>query len=556
MRGMRIPPALALAAALLLAGPSLAAGPTWYDEEMGVSVDLEGGWDVATSPRTVPGENLGRPAARFTRGKSEGWLFVYANAPVDPAKEPKEASRLAAHMLASRYEQTGEVLVPGFTRAETLGPDGALLLEFEVSPETGGGVTRIGRAVMAVRGGRLHLGVAERPAEGAGETDLAAMERLLLSLRMGERVEGAAGSLTPVAAGPSTMGGAALPGTEFRSGTEIRRVAVHRSGLQVFRQFYLFDGGRLPSYLAHLMGKDYERDGRKGRTPDLCLLILNNTKGKEAATVRVEVELAGFSEPSARTVTVAAGESTAVSLSPVFSPKLYDLAEQKPGGIRLRVEGADGKVIHEETERMTLLGRNDFFWRDGSGRSWVPALAAFITPHDAARRVDALLRAAKDHCVLGAMVGYQEVRGASHASVVLAQVQAVYDSLAEAGFSYVNAPFSVDARAQRIKYPSESLEDRSGNCIEAVLVFASAMEALGMRPVVLVYEDHAQVAVRTWSDDDDLLVVETTLCGRAPFEQALEQGTRRFQGASKAGKPPEILDLAFWRAVGITPVPR
>ncbi|NUN53838.1 MAG: amidohydrolase family protein, partial [Planctomycetaceae bacterium] len=358
----------------------------------------------------------------------------------------------------------------------------------------------------------------------------------------------------PVALGTDSL--ASHPDGVLSMTGEMRRLAVHPSGLQVFRQYYLFDGGRLPSYLAHLMGKEYEKDGKRGRTPDLCLLLLNHSKGTAPITVRVEVELVGYGERASRTATVAAGETAAVSLSPVFSPALYDLAEQKPGAIRLRVEGPDGKVIHEETERMTLLGRNDFFWRDGTGRSWVPALAAFVTPHDRARRVDALLRAARDHCTLGAMVGYQDVKGATREAVVVEQVRAVYDALAATGFSYVNAPFSVDARAQRIKYPSETLEDRGGNCIEAVLVFAAALEALGMRPCILVYEDHAQAAVAAWSDDPALIVLETTLCGRGPFEQALEQGERRFARARKEGKPPEVLDLPFWRAVGITPVPR
>ena len=309
-------------------------------------------------------------------------------------------------------------------------------------------------------------------------------------------------------------------------------------------------------YLAHLLGKDYEKDGKRQRTPDLLLLLLNNAKGKEAVSVRVEVQLAEFSEPAARTVTVAAGETAAVSLSPVFSSSLYGLTEQKPGAVRLKVAEASGRVLHEETEKVVLLGRNDFFWRDSTGRSWSPALAAFVTPHDGARRVDALLRQAKDHCPLGAMVGYQEVQGTARTTVVLLQMKAVFEALGAAGFSYVNAPFSADTRAQRIKYPSETLEDRSGNCIEAVLAFAAAFEAMGMQPVILVYEDHAQVAVRAWSDDPTLLVLETTLCGRGSFDDASAAGAKRFRAAQDAKKPPEVVDVRQWRQMGIAPVPR
>jgi len=337
----------------------------------------------------------------------------------------------------------------------------------------------------------------------------------------------------------------------------MRKVATTKSGLQIFRQLYLFESGRLPSYLLHLMGKDFElKDGKKGRTPDLMLLMLNNKDGKEAVTVRVELALQGYSEPVSRTASVEAGKSTAVSLSPVFSETLYELTEQKPGAIHLKVTDPDGKVLHEETERMLLLGRNDFFWKDDKGRSWAPALAAFVTPHDSARQVDALLGRAKKECDLGSMPGYQEVPGMGHDAVVKAQMKAVYDALSKAGFSYVNAPFSVDARAQRIKFPTESLEDKGGNCIEAVLVFASAFEAMGMKPVIFVYEDHVQVGVHMWGDDPNIVRLEATLVGRGPFEVAQRMGDERFQKAVAAKKPPEVVDLSEWRKIGITPVPR
>jgi hypothetical protein len=541
---------------LLAALPLPAAAGTWHDEESGVAVDLGADWDVTTSPKEKPGERLGRPMATFRRGDATAWLFVYGNAPVDPAKEAKEAARLAAHLLASRYDPAGEVLVPGLTRPADLGAVPGLLLEFEVGPRGKETRTRAGRAAMAVHGGRLHFLVAERPASGAAAADLAGMERLVLSLRPGVRAAGTKGEFAPVAGVPSTVGGDGLPPAEFRSAVEMRRVAILPSGLQVFRQYYLFEGARLPSYLTHLLGKEYVREGKRQKTPDLLLLLLNNAAGKEAATVRVEIQLLEFGDPAARTVTVAAGETAAVSLSPVFSAKLYELSEQRPGAVRLRLSPATGKPFHEETEKIVLLGRNDFFWRDGNGRSWAPALAAFVTPHDAARRVDGLLRAAKDHSALGAMVGYQDVAGKSRIDVVRAQMGAVYDALGKSGFSYVNAPFSADLRAQRIKYPTEALEDRAGNCIEAVLVFAAAFEALGMQPVILVYADHAQVAVKAWGDDSALVVLETTLCGRGSFGDALRAGEERFRQAEAAKALPELVDIRAWRETGIAPVPR
>ena len=312
-------------------------------------------------------------------------------------------------------------------------------------------------------------------------------------------------------------------------------------------------------------------EGRKGRTPDLVLLLFNNVKGKAAATLRAEVEIPGFAVSASRTVTVPAGESVVANLSPVFSDALFDLGEQRPGAVRLRIfeaaakepglldrmmRRAPEKVVLDETQRILLLSRNDFFWRDTTGRSWAPAIAAFVTPHDRGRRIDALLRKAAELCPFQAMVGYQEVAGSTKAQVVEAQVGAVYDAIAAGGLRYVNAPFSIDARAQRIKYPAQCLEDGGGNCIEVAVLFASAFEAMGMQAVILLYPGHAQVGVRAWSDDAALVVLEGTMCGTAPYAASRKEGGRTFQEASGPGKGVQVLDIPALRKIGFTPVPR
>ncbi len=564
MRGRRAA-ALVLAAALgagLLA-PGPAAAGTYRDEEYGIAIDPGEAWDVTTSPKEPVGGKLGRAAVRLVRGDCTAWLVVFGNAPVDPAENPREAARTAAYLIAGRYEEKGERLLPGIARAETFGASRGVLVEFEVAPAKGDGATRVGRAALAAAGGRLHLALAEAPAASVKPADLAEMERLVLSFRVGEPAAGRRGEAPPPAPVVPAGSGDALPSPEFRSAVDTVRIWTGPSGLEVHRQYYLFEGGKLPSYVCHLLGKDYEFAGRKGKTPELLLLILNNSKGKDAATVRVSLDLPDFSQPAARTVTVAAGQTSFVSLSPVFSDAIYDLQEQRPAALRLRITDPGQKtllgrekVLYEGTDRVTLLGRNDFFWRDAHGRSWAPCILAFVTPHDRERRVDALLKQAAERSSFKAMVGYQDVGGLSRAETVRRQVAAIYDALAAPGYSYVNAPVSMDARAQRIKYPGEVLKDRSGNCIESVLVFAAALEATGMRPVIILLKNHALVGVRAWEDDPAILALETTLCGRSPAEEAFAAGAKRVQEASRSDSPPDFLDVREYRKMGFAPVPR
>jgi hypothetical protein len=53
---------------------------------------------------------------------------------------------------------------------------------------------------------------------------------------------------------------------------------------------------------------------------------------------------------------------------------------------------------------------------------------------------------------------------------------------------------------QRIRLPSEVLEQRSGNCIELALLYAAAAEAMDMEAAIIGIPEHAYVGVRTDPD--------------------------------------------------------
>ena len=65
-----------------------------------------------------------------------------------------------------------------------------------------------------------------------------------------------------------------------------------------------------------------------------------------------------------------------------------------------------------------------------------------------------------------------------------------------------------------------------------------------------------QVAVKSWSDDPTLVVLETTLCGRGSFEDARRQGYELFSSTRKNSGRMELVDVRAWRKLGFTPVPR
>src|SRR5438270_13582912 len=79
------------------------------------------------------------------------------------------------------------------------------------------------------------------------------------------------------------------------------------------------------------------------------------------------------------------------------------------------------------------------------------------------------------------------------------EARGLFDAFRHSGVSYVSSIFTFgDFRdeAQRIRLPAETLSLRSANCIDVSVAYASAVENLGMSPVILIVPGHAFVGVR------------------------------------------------------------
>ncbi len=115
---------------------------------------------------------------------------------------------------------------------------------------------------------------------------------------------------------------------------------------------------------------------------------------------------------------------------------------------------------------------------------------------------------------LYSMKGYQEQDNLSKSQVTYGQIYALMHTLADDyGVEYVSATFSASSdeeHYQRIKYPSDVLSSKSGNCIELSLALATALQALDMNNAIVLSPGHAQLAVETWEDSGNYFLVEST----------------------------------------------
>ena len=163
---------------------------------------------------------------------------------------------------------------------------------------------------------------------------------------------------------------------------------------------------------------------------------------------------------------------------------LANLTERIEGRMTVSVTAAAGECAREEYP-VALLPYD--FWE---GVNAAPELtAAFVLPnHPAIRPV---LHGASERLRKwtgnAALDGYQS----GNANRAKMQMAALYAALAEEGIAYTNPPASFADRGQRVRLPEDILSGKLATCLDAALLYAGCMEAVGLRPLVVLHEGHA-----------------------------------------------------------------
>ena len=160
-----------------------------------------------------------------------------------------------------------------------------------------------------------------------------------------------------------------------------------------------------------------------------------------------------------------------------------------------------------------------------------------VTPDDRGGEVQKLIREAAPRTVLGRFAGY--VKGGRPVEVQ-DQVKALYEALQARGYIYNSVASTYFDELQRVRLPAESLAQNHGNCIDTSLVFASALEAIGLEPLLVFMTGHAMVGFELDpADGSKWIVFETTVVNEAPFATALKLGDKTLR--AHHGKEPKFV---------------
>jgi very-short-patch-repair endonuclease len=246
---------------------------------------------------------------------------------------------------------------------------------------------------------------------------------------------------------------------------------------------------------------------------------------------------------------------------------LAGLNEAERGEITLRLSSA-GEVVAEQRFAVRLLARDEW----GGTVDMAQLLPAFVMPNDPG--VAQILRTAAErlaaHGHPSGLDGYQS-QSPERAFLLTA---AIYSAIAGMALHYAEPPASFERRGQKIRRPSTIAEERLATCLDTTLLFAAALEAAGLHPIVLMFDGHAaagvwltkrtfanaieadQMEVRKALASRELVVFETTGVTHRPamtMEGAQQSLDRRLR-EEEAQAFVAAIDIRHSRSGGITPL--
>ncbi|MBP7634677.1 hypothetical protein KBA41_10955 [Candidatus Ozemobacteraceae bacterium] len=177
--------------------------------------------------------------------------------------------------------------------------------------------------------------------------------------------------------------------------------------------------------------------------------------------------------------------------------------------------------------------------------------------------VDRLLKEALDTKAVQAFDGY--ISGSQDA--VLDQVYAIWLALQKRGIKYssITTPsaHSDIVQVQNVRFIEESVGNAQANCVDGCVLMASMLYKIGIKPFLVILEDHAYLGIYLDDAKESFVCLETTMLsqgkGRGFFDSVIEETTAEYLKNEKKFEEDsdpnfQVIDIEDARRLGITPI--
>lgn len=292
--------------------------------------------------------------------------------------------------------------------------------------------------------------------------------------------------------------------------------------------------------------------GQNQRSFGVVALTIANP-GSSDLHRRVAMVIPGWSDEEIQMVDVAAGATRTFLFAPSFLPRFYRNREIVAATVHVSVTDLAGQSNYESTAPVRLRSSEDMYW--GSGFRYAPFIASWVTPH--ADEVESVLARAKTYTPDHRLPGYENWKSAGEQEEeTYIEAKAIFTAVKKLGLSYVKSSSTLGDHkklSERVRMPRLSLDQSSANCIDAVVMYASLFENLGMEPAVIIVPGHAYVGLRVAQESPKFLFIDAALTGRTTFEAAVLSGRSGMAKHDPASITQVNIEQA--RSAGIYPMP-
>ncbi len=242
------------------------------------------------------------------------------------------------------------------------------------------------------------------------------------------------------------------------------------------------------------------------RIPVLDEVVVTADRDVVGAVLDLAVEDAEgvLSASCSHLVDLASGERTVIAdVGLTLDPRqMLQVEEQRPGRVTA-VLTYEGEVLHRASVETRVLAARQ--WLALPAELSMELLAAFVMPHDPA--VGPLLDEAA--ALLRASTGSPSIQGYQAGPERVDQiVAAIFEAAQAREIRYAEPPASWGDIGQRVRTPTQVLDERVGTCLDTVLTLAAVLEQAGIRPLLWIVTGHAFLGY--WRQEESLANIVLT----------------------------------------------
>lgn len=220
---------------------------------------------------------------------------------------------------------------------------------------------------------------------------------------------------------------------------------------------------------------------------------------------------------------------------PMDATKVSAITTKTPVELTVKYSYKGLGTPQEDNEKVFLMGRNDFIFTSLPEKDILTFtdafdnyrfIAAFITPNEETAKAFANTSAG------GLETGTSD-------EDALEAFKRAFLALRNHGVKYIQEPeaFWAGSAAQYVQYPRDTIERKSGTCLDLAITMSALMEAVGVKSYVALIPGHA-IPVVELPGSGDIYAIESTFLDK---EYCLE----KFPGITSSDVTPgECIDVA------------